>query len=433
MSVRQYIGARYVTKIYENSLDPSSAEWEASINYEPLTMVTYNNGSYLSKKEVPASVGNPASNPVYWVQTGFYNGQIADLQNQITALDTGLKISQRYAVVIGNSYSEYGQFDAIKDLYADARGYYGAGTGFLPRTGHTGTFEAQLNGAISDPAGLDADLVTDIIVLSAWGDTLAMHERGISTFKVDELDAMQSFVSTAKAAYPNLKQIRMAFLDIRSHCTITGLSVGPSYFNEPFECNILLETLAQQAGIDYMGWISFDMIMDSSYTDFDYYHPNTLGHTVMGSKLRAALTGAYATRPISQYHQIPMNLTTGSHIDVTITLTPYNAVLEFATSTVIAGTTPNQYDTINDLFDFSSLISSNALTVPFCFAQEALGIIFIGTTMAMSDVQAYKCYTYNAGNGAANISGQAINVSSNIANGNNRFVLPNSIDIEFTE
>ena len=84
--VRQYIGARYVTKIYENSQDPSSAEWESNVNYEPLVLVTYNNGSYLSKKEVPANVGNPAANPSYWVQTGFYNGQIADLQNQITAL-----------------------------------------------------------------------------------------------------------------------------------------------------------------------------------------------------------------------------------------------------------------------------------------------------------------------------------------------------------
>lgn len=81
--VRQYIGARYTTKIYENSLDPSSAEWEANVNYEPLTMVTYNNGSYLSKKEVPANIGNPAANGTYWVQTGFYNGQIANLQNQI--------------------------------------------------------------------------------------------------------------------------------------------------------------------------------------------------------------------------------------------------------------------------------------------------------------------------------------------------------------
>ena len=87
MAVRQYIGARYVTKIYENSLDPSSAEWEASVTYEPLTMVTYNNSSYLSKKDVPGSVGNPADNPSYWIVTGAYNGQIAALQNQIDTIN----------------------------------------------------------------------------------------------------------------------------------------------------------------------------------------------------------------------------------------------------------------------------------------------------------------------------------------------------------
>ena len=84
--VRQYIGARYVTKIYENSLDPSSAEWEAGVTYEPLTMVTYLNSSYLSKKAVPGSVGDPAANPSYWVVTGAYNGQIAQLQNDVQEL-----------------------------------------------------------------------------------------------------------------------------------------------------------------------------------------------------------------------------------------------------------------------------------------------------------------------------------------------------------
>lgn len=84
-NIRQYIGARYVIKIYENSTDPSSAEWEQA-NFEPLVMVTWQNGSYLSKKDVPASVGNPANNPTYWVQTGFYNGQIASLQAQIDAI-----------------------------------------------------------------------------------------------------------------------------------------------------------------------------------------------------------------------------------------------------------------------------------------------------------------------------------------------------------
>ena len=87
MATRQYIGARYVTKIYENSLDPSSAEWEPGVTYDPLTLVTYNNSSYLSKKEVPGSIGDPAANPYYWVVTGAYNGQIMTLQAQVAKLE----------------------------------------------------------------------------------------------------------------------------------------------------------------------------------------------------------------------------------------------------------------------------------------------------------------------------------------------------------
>lgn len=87
MATRQYIGARYVTKIYTNSLDPSSAEWEAGVIYEPLTLVTYNNGSYLSKETVPGSVGDPASNTTYWAQTGYYNGQIAALDAAINDIN----------------------------------------------------------------------------------------------------------------------------------------------------------------------------------------------------------------------------------------------------------------------------------------------------------------------------------------------------------
>ena len=86
MATRQYIGARYVIKVYENSQTAGSAEWETNTSYEPLTMVTYQNSSYLSKKAVPASVGNPASNGDYWAVTGAYNGQIAQLQSDIQTL-----------------------------------------------------------------------------------------------------------------------------------------------------------------------------------------------------------------------------------------------------------------------------------------------------------------------------------------------------------
>lgn len=88
MAVRQYIGARYVAKIYVNSLDPSSADWESGVAYEPLTMVTYNSSSYISRKAVAASVGNPVANPEYWAVTGLYNGQIIALDSRITALET---------------------------------------------------------------------------------------------------------------------------------------------------------------------------------------------------------------------------------------------------------------------------------------------------------------------------------------------------------
>ena len=87
---RQYIGARYVIKVYENSQVAGSAEWEEDTVYEPLVLVTYQNGSYLSKKYVPSTVGNPAANTDYWVQTGFYNGQIANLQHQIDTINETL-------------------------------------------------------------------------------------------------------------------------------------------------------------------------------------------------------------------------------------------------------------------------------------------------------------------------------------------------------
>lgn len=90
MAVRQYIGARYVAKIYENSQDPNSSEWEPNVTWEPLVIVTYQNGSYMSKKPIPGNIGNPPANPQYWTQTGFYNGQIASLQHQVDEINLAL-------------------------------------------------------------------------------------------------------------------------------------------------------------------------------------------------------------------------------------------------------------------------------------------------------------------------------------------------------
>lgn len=107
MATRQYIGARYVPKFYQNSVDGSSS-WQSNVVYEPLTWVTLTNGHmYISKKQVPATVGTPASNIDYWLDIGSYNGFIDELQNQIDDLETVVeKIpTDRKFVLIGDSFA----------------------------------------------------------------------------------------------------------------------------------------------------------------------------------------------------------------------------------------------------------------------------------------------------------------------------------------
>ena len=74
-----YTGMRYVPIIGRRG--ESSAAWNNSEPYEPLTIVTYSNESYTSRQYVPAGVA--ITNTDYWVKTGAYNAQIAELQDAL--------------------------------------------------------------------------------------------------------------------------------------------------------------------------------------------------------------------------------------------------------------------------------------------------------------------------------------------------------------
>lgn len=95
--VVRYIGARYVP-IYVGN-------WDSTISYEPLSIVTDNVGnSYTSRKTVPA--GTMLSNEEYWAQTGVFNAQLADIKDDVE------KIEERISV----SYSQFGAvLDGITD------------------------------------------------------------------------------------------------------------------------------------------------------------------------------------------------------------------------------------------------------------------------------------------------------------------------------
>lgn len=103
MRVTQYIGARYVPLFYVNS--DGTTEWREGVEYEALTIVTWNNNSYTSRKPVPVNVGSPSDNPEYWVQTGNYNAQIGIINN---------KVNYMYPIV---EQAEKGFFSATPDQY----------------------------------------------------------------------------------------------------------------------------------------------------------------------------------------------------------------------------------------------------------------------------------------------------------------------------
>lgn len=95
-----YIGNRYVPKI--------EGEWSQLKEYEGLSIVTLNGGSYTSKKRVPEGVA--ISNKDYWVKTGDSNGELIEFKEEVTAqleetkyhhkIDTVLAKMQRKEPVI---------------------------------------------------------------------------------------------------------------------------------------------------------------------------------------------------------------------------------------------------------------------------------------------------------------------------------------------
>ena len=82
MSILQYVGVRYVPKIFDDG--EGGMEWRPDTYYEPLTIVSYNNASYISRVPVPSSIGNPTDNASYWaaLSTGMYNPWMKDCRSR---------------------------------------------------------------------------------------------------------------------------------------------------------------------------------------------------------------------------------------------------------------------------------------------------------------------------------------------------------------
>lgn len=77
MSVREYIGARYVPLFI--------GEWDNTITYEPLSIVQYQGNSYTSRQFIP--IGIEITNEDYWALTGNYNAQVEAYRQEVQSFD----------------------------------------------------------------------------------------------------------------------------------------------------------------------------------------------------------------------------------------------------------------------------------------------------------------------------------------------------------
>ena len=86
---RQYIGARYVPKFWDNG--SGSTEWTPNIPYESMVVVTYMNNSYTSKVPVPATQIAPNVDTEHWALTGAYNAQVEQYRQEV--IELGQKVN----------------------------------------------------------------------------------------------------------------------------------------------------------------------------------------------------------------------------------------------------------------------------------------------------------------------------------------------------
>lgn len=100
MALKVYIGARYTPKF--------EGEWKANKEYAALSVVYYNNKSYVSRKTVPT--GTAVTETEFWVESADWNAQVEQYNHNVTQYKAQVDTYQ-------NSVENY--TEQVNQFYAD--------------------------------------------------------------------------------------------------------------------------------------------------------------------------------------------------------------------------------------------------------------------------------------------------------------------------
>lgn len=111
MTVREYVGARYVPLFM--------GDWDIDADYEPLSIVQYQGNSYTSRQAVPHGVD--IANEQYWANTGNYNAQIEAYRQEVAAYNARIAAVEN-GLPVEDFDSENTVSDAIDNALAKLPG-----------------------------------------------------------------------------------------------------------------------------------------------------------------------------------------------------------------------------------------------------------------------------------------------------------------------
>lgn len=243
MTVREYIGARYVPLYI--------GEWDNTKAYEPLSIVSYQGNSYTSRQAVP--IGIDIENESFWVLSAAYNAQVEQYRQEVQAFDGRITqnsedIATNKIAIEENSEAIEENKEAIENLVIDKnmkiRGAHIQGSATLVQTPDANILIDV--GYIDDAARLDEflsnylnDKKLDLIVISHFHDD---HAGGVSGV-IDYCDSntkvfYQMETPTTNhdyyisGGYADMKQICDAIFESLNITPIIPTNNGTYEFNE---------------------------------------------------------------------------------------------------------------------------------------------------------------------------------------------------------
>ena len=323
---RQYVGARYVPKLM--------GEWNKALQYEALSIVTYMGNSFTSKIPVPANI--EIDNEDYWVNTGNYNAQVEEYRKETENVANDLanykNSFKTFALYFGNSYSRgvgstnnKGLYALTKDIYDGSKLYSGDGTGFIDYGEHANdTFLTHLNEAINDTS-YDHNKVTHINIIGAWGESREIAKDGAILGASKLATAINTFMETVKANFPNCKEVNYAWCEIRFFYMQTLYNLKNSARTE-WLVNSIMAKVCEQVGMRYLGWCSWNWNFSHLYVSADLYHPNDNGYSKIAECLKHQLQHGSLSYTTSVQHT---NITDeeGNIAEILYQVNPYTCIL----------------------------------------------------------------------------------------------------------